>query len=328
MNGGTYMDMVNNFTCNCPPGYEGDRCEREIDECQSSPCNNGGTCFNRINLFECVCPFNFTGTRCETRLPVSGAPESDDTTPLIVGLAVSIAFAVLLAIAITGLLIVVVVVVRRHKKDSTATAKGEMESMVNPTYGRAISSPQGGDGSPGNENKEFSYKLVEVDNENHYDSLEQRTAEEALSGALPEYFEAETPTLQQTDATEPEIGTDIQEPLFDGNYSPVTLQPTENEHYNHLSAPSSTPQYHIPVGYETPVATGQPDQDPQQNPHQPQSQYAEVGRGSREAGRATSTNVAEYDEPLFDGDYSPFLLSIQNSDASTSEMPHSPHDQS
>lgn len=29
------------------PGYEGDNCEVDIDECQLQPCENGGECFQR-----------------------------------------------------------------------------------------------------------------------------------------------------------------------------------------------------------------------------------------------------------------------------------------
>ena len=29
------------YVCSCQPGYEGQHCEKEIDECLSSPCING-----------------------------------------------------------------------------------------------------------------------------------------------------------------------------------------------------------------------------------------------------------------------------------------------
>ena len=30
------------YVCECQPGYEGQRCEKEIDECLASPCVHGG----------------------------------------------------------------------------------------------------------------------------------------------------------------------------------------------------------------------------------------------------------------------------------------------
>lgn len=40
----------------CKPGYQGVNCEYEVDECHSKPCLHGGTCINLINQFTCVCP--------------------------------------------------------------------------------------------------------------------------------------------------------------------------------------------------------------------------------------------------------------------------------
>ncbi|KAH8032785.1 hypothetical protein HPB51_001863 [Rhipicephalus microplus] len=51
---GTVIDSgvwteVNGFRCNCPAGYEGTRCEIDIDECQSGPCLNGAGCLDLVN---------------------------------------------------------------------------------------------------------------------------------------------------------------------------------------------------------------------------------------------------------------------------------------
>ena len=40
----------------CVPGYHGVNCSKEINECQSQPCQNGGTCIDLINTYKCSCP--------------------------------------------------------------------------------------------------------------------------------------------------------------------------------------------------------------------------------------------------------------------------------
>lgn len=32
------------YTCHCQPGYTGDDCRTEINECETNPCQNGGSC--------------------------------------------------------------------------------------------------------------------------------------------------------------------------------------------------------------------------------------------------------------------------------------------
>ena len=37
-------DGVNSYSCLCVAGFTGSRCETNIDECISDPCENGGNC--------------------------------------------------------------------------------------------------------------------------------------------------------------------------------------------------------------------------------------------------------------------------------------------
>ena len=90
-NGGTCIDEINAFTCNCMGGYTGDVCETskylvkyrfsayrdltwflsDIDECAFFPCKNNGTCIDGIDYFTCQCMAGYTGSQCETSEGVS-----------------------------------------------------------------------------------------------------------------------------------------------------------------------------------------------------------------------------------------------------------------
>ncbi|XP_060582136.1 uncharacterized protein LOC132738608 isoform X2 [Ruditapes philippinarum] len=65
-NGGTCLDKLNEYQCNCMPGYTGADCETDIDECASNPCVNGATCLDKVNAYFCNCIPGFSGTNCET----------------------------------------------------------------------------------------------------------------------------------------------------------------------------------------------------------------------------------------------------------------------
>lgn len=62
------MDSINSFFCACLPGYTGSNCSIEVDECEVYPCFNEGTCSATFNDFSCECPLGFTGTRCEINI--------------------------------------------------------------------------------------------------------------------------------------------------------------------------------------------------------------------------------------------------------------------
>ncbi|XP_078703010.1 von Willebrand factor D and EGF domain-containing protein-like isoform X1 [Branchiostoma floridae x Branchiostoma belcheri] len=51
------------YTCVCP-GYTGNVCETELDECQSNPCVNG-TCIDLVNGYNCTCAEGYIGSRCD-----------------------------------------------------------------------------------------------------------------------------------------------------------------------------------------------------------------------------------------------------------------------
>ena len=52
------------YACVCPEGYTGTQCGTEIDECESSPCQNGGTCTDMLRGYDCQCTDEYIGVNC------------------------------------------------------------------------------------------------------------------------------------------------------------------------------------------------------------------------------------------------------------------------
>lgn len=63
-NGGQCVDGVGRYTCFCPPGFVGEHCEGDVNECLSSPCRAPGSldCIELVNDYQCLCRLGYTGT--------------------------------------------------------------------------------------------------------------------------------------------------------------------------------------------------------------------------------------------------------------------------
>ena len=64
LNGGTCNDISGGYSCNCAPGYIGDNCEMELNECLSLPCKNGATCSDLLGDYRCECTAEWMGKDC------------------------------------------------------------------------------------------------------------------------------------------------------------------------------------------------------------------------------------------------------------------------
>ncbi|KAK2535280.1 Crb2 [Columba livia] len=73
---GTRPDFPSNFSysqaagflCWCQPGFTGETCFMNIDECESQPCQNGGLCVDRVDGFLCHCLPGYSGVECAVNI--------------------------------------------------------------------------------------------------------------------------------------------------------------------------------------------------------------------------------------------------------------------
>ncbi|MFO0747821.1 MAG: DNRLRE domain-containing protein [Myxococcota bacterium] len=67
-NGGSCNNGWTGYTCSCPAGFTGARCETNIDDCAGDPCQHGGTCSDGVAGYTCSCAAGFGGPHCETNV--------------------------------------------------------------------------------------------------------------------------------------------------------------------------------------------------------------------------------------------------------------------
>lgn len=63
LNGGQCLDGIGRYTCSCPPGFVGEHCEGDLNECLSGPCHSLGSldCVQLVNDYQCRCRLGYTG---------------------------------------------------------------------------------------------------------------------------------------------------------------------------------------------------------------------------------------------------------------------------
>lgn len=60
--------LIYGFNMKFLPGFAGELCNFEYNECESNPCQNGGECIDHIGSYECHCTNGFTGSRCQIKV--------------------------------------------------------------------------------------------------------------------------------------------------------------------------------------------------------------------------------------------------------------------
>jgi hypothetical protein len=69
-----YINITCFYTCSCPMGYTGDRCQYLVSQtrCESvnvqNNCGNGGTCMLVGSTTQCFCTSSYTGALCENSI--------------------------------------------------------------------------------------------------------------------------------------------------------------------------------------------------------------------------------------------------------------------
>ena len=49
----------------CFPQSVGTKCETDVNDCSPSPCQSGGSCLDGVHSYTCLCPAGRAGRRCE-----------------------------------------------------------------------------------------------------------------------------------------------------------------------------------------------------------------------------------------------------------------------
>ena len=65
---GQCVDGILSYTCDCNPGFTGEDCEVNIDDCVGINCSGNGQCVDGVLSYTCNCNPGFTGDDCEVNI--------------------------------------------------------------------------------------------------------------------------------------------------------------------------------------------------------------------------------------------------------------------
>ncbi|XP_048257191.1 protein crumbs-like isoform X1 [Haliotis rufescens] len=69
LHGGKCLDTKTSYVCDCTgTGYDGFTCQVPYDDCLSQPCLHGSTCIDGFKNWTCKCVAGFAGNNCEVEL--------------------------------------------------------------------------------------------------------------------------------------------------------------------------------------------------------------------------------------------------------------------